>query len=189
MLKELLQLFTIFFKISICTSGGGYAMLPMFRRELVEKYGWATDDQILNYYAISQSLPGIIAVNVATFVGYRRRGFLGALFAVCGIVLPSLVIIIIIAMFFNQFSQYVYVQKALLGIRIAVASLLSVITYGLMKKSIKNIFTVLVCVAVIVAILFLKVSPIYVVLLSILAGSLYWFTGVIKHKVEGDEHD
>jgi len=189
MIKELLQLFLVFFKISICTTGGGYAMLPMFRRELIEKYGWVTDDEILNYYAISQSLPGIIAVNVATFIGFRRRGFLGALFAVCGIVLPSLLIIIVIAMFFNQFSQYVYVQKALLGIRIAVASLLSVIAYGLIKKSIKNIFTVLVCIAVLVAILFFKVSPIYIVLLSILAGSSYWFTGWIKHKAKGDTDD
>ncbi len=189
MIKELLQLFAIFFKVSICTSGGGYAMLPMFRRELVEKYGWATDEEILNYYAISQSLPGIIAVNVATFVGYRKRGFLGAFFSVCGIVLPSLLIITIIAIFFNQFSKYVYVQKALLGIRIAVASLLSVITYELIKKSIKNIFTVLVFAAVIAAILFLKMSPVYVVLLSIFAGSIYWFSGVIKHKAEGEEDD
>jgi chromate transporter len=188
-MKELLQIFLVFFKISICTTGGGYAMLPMFKRELIDKHGWATNDEILNYYAISQSIPGIIAVNVATFVGYKKRGFFGALASVFGVVLPSLVIITIIAVFFSQFSQYVYVQKALLGIRIAVASLLSVIAYGLMKKSVKNYFTLFICIAVLFAILFLKMSPIYIVLLSIVAGILYWLTAFLKDYKAGGIDD
>lgn len=175
MIKTIFQLFYVFFKISICTTGGGYAMLPMFRRELIEKHGWITDDEILNYYAIAQSIPGIIAVNVATFVGHKKAGLIGAFTAVIGMVIPSLVIIIIVAIFFNMVNENVYIQKALLGIRIAVASLLSIIAYGLMKKSLKNIFTVFVFGAVIIAILVLKVSPIYVVLLTILSGVLYYF--------------
>ncbi|MDA3799515.1 MAG: chromate transporter [Kiritimatiellae bacterium] len=189
MIKTIFQLFYVFFKISICTTGGGYAMLPMFRRELIEKHDWVTDDEILNYYAIAQSIPGIIAVNVATFVGHKKAGFIGAFAAVVGIVMPSLVIIIIIAIFFNKFNEILYVQKALLGIRIAVASLLSVIAYGLMMKSLKNIFTVCVFVAVIIAIVVLKVSPIYVVLLSILAGVLYSFADKQNTKKQEENDD
>ena len=176
MIKTIFQLFYVFLKISICTTGGGYAMLPMFRRELIAKHGWATDDEVLNYYAIAQSIPGVIAVNVATFVGHKKAGFIGAFAAVVGMVMPSLVIIIIVAIFFNKFNEIVYVQKALLGIRIAVASLLSIIAYGLMKKSLKNIFTIFVFGAVIIAILVFKVSPLYVVLLSVLVGVIYFFS-------------
>ncbi len=114
----------IFFKMGSFTFGGGYAMLPIIQEEIVNKRKWATDQEVLDYYAIGQSTPGIIAVNTATFIGYNQRGLIGGIVATLGIVSPSIVIITIIAMFFKNFQDYVLVQHALGGIRVVVAALI-----------------------------------------------------------------
>ena len=120
----------IFFKMGSFTFGGGYAMLPIIQEEIVNKRKWATDQEVLDYYAIGQSTPGIIAVNTATFIGYNQRGLIGGIVATLGIVSPSIVIITIIAMFFKNFQDYVLVQHALGGIRVVVAAL---ILYAVLK--------------------------------------------------------
>ena len=103
-MKEYLELVVTFFKIGIMTFGGGYAMLPMIQREVVEKRGWATEEEILNYYAIGQCTPGVIAVNTATFIGDSRKGVLGGFLATLGVVLPSLILISVIAAVLNNFA-------------------------------------------------------------------------------------
>ena len=122
--KKALELFGIFFKIGAFTFGGGYAMLPMIQREIVDKNGYATEDEVLDYYAIGQLTPGVIAVNVATFIGMKRKGLLGAAFATAGVVFPSVVIITLIALILRNFMDILWVQYAFSGIRVAVIALI-----------------------------------------------------------------
>ena len=112
-MKELLTLFLTFARIGGMTFGGGYAMLPMLQRDIVEKHHWATEEELMDYYAIGQCTPGIIAVNTATFIGHKQRGLIGALFATFGIVFPSWVIIMIIATFISNFTDLAIVQMHL----------------------------------------------------------------------------
>lgn len=116
-MKELWELFIVFAKIGGFTFGGGYAMLPILQREVVENRNWATSEELMDYYAIGQCTPGIIAVNTSTFIGYKRKGIIGGIVATIGCVFPSLVIIMIIAAFINSFTHIVWVQHALAGIR------------------------------------------------------------------------
>ena len=105
-MKTLIQMFLIFAKIGGFTFGGGYAMLPMLQKEVVENKKWATQEELMDYYAIGQCTPGIIAVNTATFIGYKNKGFLGAIFATVGVITPSVIIVGIIAMFISNFQEY-----------------------------------------------------------------------------------
>ena len=130
----LLELFAVFFKIGAVTFGGGLAMLPILESELTEKRNWVTKETLLDYFAIGQMTPGIIAVNVATFIGYTHAGILGGCIATLGVVAPSLVIISVIASFLESFAQIVWVQKALMGINIAVAALLCKVVVTFIKK-------------------------------------------------------
>ena len=122
-MKELINLFWAFCKIGGLTFGGGYAMLPMLQKEVVENNKWATEKELLDYYAVGQATPGIIAVNTATFVGYKQKGIIGAAIATWGVVFPSLVIIMTIAGFIDNFSDLNIVEHAFSGIRIAVCVL------------------------------------------------------------------
>ena len=137
-MKELLDMFLTFAKIGGFTFGGGYAMLPILQREVVEKRHWATENELMDYYAIGQCTPGIIAVNTATFIGYKRKGYIGGIVATLGCITPSLIIITIITAFLRNFSEMAAVQHALAGIRACVCVLIldSVIKLG--KKSIIN---------------------------------------------------
>ena len=172
-MKELLSLFFIFAKCGVCTFGGGYAMLPILQRELVNNRGWVTDDEITDYYAVGQCTPGIIAVNVATFIGMKRRGWLGAVFSTLGIVFPSVVIISVIAALVSGFADNVYVAHALAGIRAAVCGLVAVTVYGLIKKNIKDVFSTVLAVASFVVALITDISPVFVVVLAALLGIAY----------------
>ena len=111
-MKELLDMFFTFARIGGLTFGGGYAMLPMLQKEVVEHRGWATEDELMDYYAVGQCTPGVIAVNTATFIGYKQRGVIGAIFATLGVVFPSLVIIITIAAFVSNFADLPAVKNA-----------------------------------------------------------------------------
>lgn len=133
-----LQLFIAFFKIGLFTFGGGMAMLPMLQKELVESKQWLTDEEILNYFAIGQCTPGIIAVNVATFCGYKRAGLLGAVIATVGIVCPSWIIIMLIAGSISHFAENPWVARALKGVYAAVAALLIRAVFNFGKKIITD---------------------------------------------------
>lgn len=137
-LLELLEIYLTFVKIGTFTIGGGLAMMPMLRRELIESKGWITEEELIDYYAVGQSTPGIIAVNVSTFVGYKRVGIIGGIAGSLGMVTPSFVIIMLLARFINSVSDYPVAQKALKGINVAVAALLTHVVYSFTKKTIKT---------------------------------------------------
>lgn len=135
---SLAALFAAFFRVGLFTFGGGYAMLPMLTRECVEKYAWATRDELLNYFALSQCTPGVIAVNTATFVGGKQRGTGGAAAATLGVITPSIIIILIIAALLNSFAHLPAVQHAFAGIRVAVAALMLNAVIKLIRSSVKD---------------------------------------------------
>ncbi|HBN57581.1 MAG TPA: chromate transporter [Lachnospiraceae bacterium] len=135
-MKILWDMFLTFARIGGLTFGGGYAMLPMLQREVVERRGWATEEELADYYAIGQCTPGVIAVNTATFIGYRQAGIIGGIFATLGVVFPSLVIITVIAAFLTNFADFVVVQYAFAGIRVCVCVLIFNAVQKLWKKSV-----------------------------------------------------
>ena len=164
------ELFGTFFKIGAFTFGGGYAMLPMLQREVVEKRGWATEEELMDYYAIGQCTPGIIAVNTATFVGHRTRGVVGGIVATLGVVFPSLVIITIIAAFISNFAHIPAVQNAFAGIRICVCVLIFNAVVKLWKNSIVDPITLVMFLVVFFGSVIFGVSPIIFVLLAGASG-------------------
>ena len=139
-MSEYLKIFMAFFKIGLFTFGGGYAMLPMFRKELIEKEAYISEEELMDYYSIGQCTPGIIAVNVATFTGYRVKGVLGAIVATMAIVLPSLVIIMLIASGLNKISNNDTFYHIAKGIRIGIVVLLLNEVITIFRKNIKNKF-------------------------------------------------
>lgn len=179
-MKDYLDLFIIFAKIGGLTFGGGYAMLPMLKKEVVENRGWATEEELLDYYAIGQCTPGIIAVNTATFIGYKTKGIIGGIAATLGVVFPSLCIITLIALFLQNFADIEIVRHAFSGIRVCVCVLIFDAVLSLGKKSIKNIFSWIVFLIVVFVATFTNVSPIIVVFCSGLLGVLY--TKAMKRK-------
>ena len=168
LLPTLLELFAAFFRTGIFTFGGGLAMMPMLQKELIEKKHWLTEEDLIDYYAVGQSTPGIIAVNVATFVGYRQAGILGGIIDTLGIISPSIIIITFLAGTINSISDYPYVQAALKGINVAVAALLTSVIVKFAKKTIKNVWNVLYMLVAFALIFFFKV-PSYIVILATLA--------------------
>ena len=167
------ELFLVFAKMGMFTVGGGYAMMPIMKSELIEKRGWITDDELLDYYAIGQCTPGIIAVNVATFVGKKVKGFWGAAAATLGVVFPSVVIIMIIASFISNFSDLWYVQSAFSGIRVVVVILILNTIISMWKKSVKNVFGYITFGLAFVLSFFNIISSAVVVVLSGIAGIVY----------------
>ena len=155
-----------------CTFGGGYAMLPILQREVVEKHGWATEDELMDYYAIGQCTPGVIAVNTATFIGYKTQGLPGAILATAGVIAPSLIIIIAIAAFIQQFAHLAAVQHAFAGIRIAVCALVLQSVWKMAKKGVVDMPTGIILLATFAAVAFLGVSPVVMVVVAAAAGIL-----------------
>lgn len=135
-MKELWDMFLAFARIGGLTFGGGYAMLPMLQREVVERHHWATEEELADYYAIGQCTPGVIAVNTATFVGYRQAGIVGGVSATLGVVFPSVVIITVIAAFLTNFAELAVVRYAFEGIRVCVCVLIFNAVQKLWKKSV-----------------------------------------------------
>ena len=180
-MKELLELFTSFFKIGILTFGGGMAMLPMLQSELVEKRHWVTEEEILDYFAIGQCTPGIIAVNTATFVGYKRKKAIGGLFSTLGVICPSIIIILIVAAFMGNISEYEIVQKALWGIRIAACALILDGIIKLFQKGVKKAFGYIVFAAALLSVLFLGAKSVIIIIIAIIVGIIY---GILKAKRE-----
>ena len=163
-MKKIWELFITFAKIGTFTFGGGYAMLSLLQKEVGENHEWATEEELLDYYAIAQCTPGVIAVNTATFVGAKRAGILGGICATLGVLFPSIIIITVIAAFINHFLEYEIVQHILGGIRVAVAVLIinSVITMS--KKSMVDVICVIIAIVSFLLSLIFSLSPILIVL-------------------------
>lgn len=163
-MNTLLELYLTFFKMGLFTFGGGYAMLPLLEREVVDKKGWASHEEILDYYAIGQSTPGIIAINTSTFCGYKVCGNIGGIVASLGFISPSIIIISIIAKFLQSFSHLAIIQHAFAGIRVAVCALVFYSVLKMIKKDANTGLKFMVFILTFVAIGFLSISPIVVVI-------------------------
>jgi chromate transporter len=174
-LKDLFTIYFAFFKVGAFTFGGGLAMMPMLQKELIEKKQWLTEEELIDYYAVGQSTPGIIAVNVATFVGYKRAGILGGIFGTLGIISPSLIIIMILANLINSISDFPIVQKALTGINVAVAALLTSVIINFAKKTIKNVWNAIFMLISFLLIFALKVPSFIVILFGLATGIILTF--------------
>lgn len=172
-MKELLKLYKAFFMIGAFTFGGGYAMLPMLEKELVTKHKWTTMEEISNYFAIGQCTPGVIAVNTATFIGYKRKKDIGGIVATLGVVSPSVIIILIFAHILQICFEYQIVRSAFLGISVAVCSLLVQSLFKLAKSGIKDTYTAIVAIISAVLSVFLKLSPILIVLVTAIVTLIY----------------
>ena len=180
-----LDLFSAFAKVGVCTFGGGYAMLPILRREVVEKKGWATDEELTDYYAVGQCTPGIIAVNTATFIGFKYKGVLGGIVATLGVVFPSVVIITLIAAFLARFDQYPVVQHALVGINAAVVALIASSVIKLGKTSLKNAVSVAIFLTALVLEFWAGVSPVILIVSAGVVG--YVIFGLLKRPKGGSK--
>lgn len=176
MLKELFSFYMIFFRMSAVTFGGGYAMLPILRREFVDNLGWMDEETIMDYYALSQSLPGLIAVNVSVFIGYRYKGVLGAIVAALGMVSPCIIIITAIAMFLSGFRDNIYVQRALSGVSVCVVALILQTVLGLWKKGVKDKLGIVIFAVIFALNLLTDISPVVLVIscgiVGVVAGAL-----------------
>ena len=165
-----LELFWTFFKIGLFTFGGGYAMLPMLQREVVEKYGWATEEELTDYFAIGQCTPGVIAVNVATFIGQKLYGVPGGIIATLGVISPSVVLITLIAALISNFFENEYVAHALGGIRAVVCALIAQAVIKMTKAGVKDWVGAVIFVVTLAVLLVFSISPIIVVACAIALG-------------------
>ena len=159
-MKELLDLYLAFLRIGAVNFGGGYAMLPLLEEDLVKRRGWVTTDDLMDYFAIGQCTPGIIALNVSTFIGHKRKGVAGAITATCGFLTAPIVIILLIAMCLKNFAQYSIVQHAFAGIRVCVCVLIIEAVLRLWKKSIVDWKTLTLYLLVFALMVFGKFLPI-----------------------------
>ena len=185
-LKFWFDLLWTFFKVGICTFGGGYAMLPVLEREVVDKKHWATEEEILDYYAVGQCTPGIIALNTSTFIGYKYKGVWGGIACSLGFVLPSWIIITVIAALLTGFADSPYVINALAGIRICVCVLIANSVKKLWKSSIVDKTTLVIYILVLGTLLAFKylagvsLTPVIFVILAGIAGIALKVWGVAK---------
>jgi chromate transporter len=166
---SLWQIFTVFAKIGAFTIGGGYAMIPIIQREM-SKRKWISDDELPDIVALSQSAPGVLAVNISIFAGYRLRGIKGSIAATLGSITPSFLIILAVAMFFSVFRDNPWVERAFKGIRPVVISLIAVPMLNMARKSCTTWWKWLLAVVSLVLVAFLNVSPIYILLVVIVLG-------------------
>lgn len=177
-MKDLWKLYAAFFRIGGLTFGGGLTMLPMLKYELVEKNNWVTEEDLLDYYAVGQCTPGIIAVNVSTFVGFKKKGIPGAIFSTMGMISPSLIIVSILAFFLEQFMSNQIVAHAVGGIKIVVCALMLQTVITMAKK---NLVSAVCYVVAILAFLLALFTPVPTVLLVLVAG----IVGIIMYKTGG----
>ena len=173
-----LKLFAAFARVGLLTFGGGYAMIPMLEREIVDRHGWATREELMDYYAVGQCTPGVIAVNTGTFIGYKVAGKLGGVVATLGVIFPSFVIITVIAGIIQNFADFPAVNSAFAGIRVCVCVLIFNSVLKLWKGAIKDKAALALCLLVFVLSVFFKISPIVFVLFCGAAGILFTRLGV-----------
>ena len=166
---SLWQIFAVFAKVGAFTIGGGYAMIPIIQREMSSR-GWISDEELPDIVALSQSAPGVMAVNISIFAGYRLRGVKGSIAATLGSITPSFLIILAIAMFFSAFRDNPWVERGFKGIRPAVISLIAVPMINMARKSCTSWWKWLLAAASLLLVAFLNVSPIYILLVVIVLG-------------------
>ena len=182
-MKKLLMLYAVFFKMGIVNFGGGYALLPLLQKELVDKRGWTTNEEITDYYAIGQCTPGAIAVNVSTFIGYKIKGVLGGIVSTLGFVSPAFIIIFLIATVINQFSDLWYVQSAFKAIRACVFVLILSAIIKLSKKSIVDWITLGLAATVLLLTVFTEIPLfIYVLVAGFIGVMVNWYKDKRKPK-------
>ncbi len=174
------DLFLTFAKVGVMTFGGGYAMLPILQREVVDNKGWATEEELMDYFAIGQCTPGVIAVNTATFIGQKNKGVAGGILATLGVVFPSLVIISLLAGVITTFSHLAWVQHAFGGIRVCVCILILNAVVKLFKKAVIDAPTAIIFLAVALGSCFTPLSPVIFVLAAGIAGIVLKNAGVKK---------
>ncbi len=186
-MKVFWELYSTFFKIGAPTFGGGYAMLPMIEREIVEKKKWATFEEVMDYFAIAQCTPGVIAVNCATFIGHKIKGVIGGIVATIGVVTPSVIIISVIASILKTLYENPIAKHAFAGISIAVCALLLQAFMKLSKAGVKNKFGLVLAIAAFISSMFLKLSPIIIVLIAGAIGIVYSAVKEKTNKKQGVE--
>ncbi len=169
-MKELFSMFFTFAKVGVMTFGGGYAMLPILQREVVDNKHWATEEELMDYFAIGQCTPGVIAVNTATFVGQKQRGIIGGIVTTLGVVFPSLIIISLLAGVIEAFSHIQWVQNAFGGIRVCVCVLIVNAVIKLFKKAVIDWKTLLIFLVVTLGSTFTPLSPVIFVLVAAVVG-------------------
>lgn len=171
-MSEYWKIFIAFFKVGLFTFGGGAAMIPFFRRELIEKHGYITEDELMNYYAIGQCTPGIIAVNVATFTGYKIKGIKGGCLATFAIILPSLIVITILAGVLQMLSQNEILSHIFAGIRIGVVALIFNEVVKLFQRNAVSVYQKCIFMGILAILLCFSISPILAILLATTVGSI-----------------
>lgn len=180
--KQYWELFLMFFKIGAFTFGGGYAMIPLIRNEVVKKKLWLNDEEFMDMLAIAQSMPGPIALNTALFVGNKRLGFKGSLFSGAGIILPSFIVILFIAIVFTRFRDNQVIERIFKGIRPAVVALIAAPLLGLGRSAGVNLKNIWIPVVTALSIWLLNISPVYVILAAILLGTGHYL--FVKQKIK-----
>ena len=183
-MKEYVELLLTFLKMGCITFGGGYAMIPVVERELVKKKGWVTMEEVMDYYTIAQITPGIIAVNLSTFIGYKRKGLLGGTIATIGFVLPGIVLVLLAAFFIRNIEEYPVVIHAFTGIRIAVGALILDTVIKMVRGIFKDALAVIIYIAAFALSFVWSVSPMIVVLGAGFAGLFIYRP--VKTKKDGD---
>ena len=177
-MKLLWQLFLAFARVGAMTFGGGYAMIPILEREIVDRHGWATEEELMDYYAVGQCTPGVIAVTTATFIGYKTAGTLGGIVATLGVIFPSVVIITVIAGILTSFAEVPMVKSAFAGIRVCVCVLIFNAVLKLWKKAVVDKATLVLFLGVFLLSAFLGISPVIFVVFCAAAGILLTRWGV-----------
>ncbi|MDR7869492.1 MAG: chromate transporter [Tissierellaceae bacterium] len=162
------EMFSIFFKIGAFTFGGGFAMIPIIQQEIVNNKSWIKDEDFIDIISIAQSSPGPIAVNTSIYVGYKIKGFKGAVVSALGTIMPSFIIILLIAMFFYQFNDNIIIQKIFLGIRPAVVALIISAIYSLVRKSHFNYMQLVLALGTTLIIAFMDINPIFMIILGVI---------------------
>lgn len=171
-MREFLDLILAFFVIGGTTFGGGYAVIPVLERELIKKRGWLTMDEVLDFYTIAQITPGIIMVNIATFIGCKRKGMAGGIAATISLLLPGVSLMLLVSVFVRRFADFPVVQHALAGIRLAVCALILDTVIKLVKGFFKDYRAVIICFIAFALSAVLSISPVYLILGAALAGFL-----------------
>ncbi len=185
-IKDLCQLFCSFFKVGILTFGGGYAMLPMLEREIAEKHKWATVEEMMDYFAISQCTPGVIAVNLATFIGRKTNGIIGGIVATFGVVAPSVLIISLVATILQKVYDNPFVKSAFSGIGVAVCAILVQAFLKISKTGVVDKITFCVAAVAFVLSMFFGVSTILIILAAGVFGITYMWVKDKKERKTGD---
>lgn len=182
-LGELIELFIAFFKIGLFTIGGGIAMIPLMQRVAVKEKGWLTDEEMIDCIAVCNSVPGVVAINAATFIGNKRKGLKGAVFATLGVIFPSFIIIMIIVLFINQIRGNIYVEGLFVGLKAAACGLVAIAVYTVGRQTLKNFFGWIVAIGSFVAIEGFNISMIIVLPVAAVLGLVFY--GINRRKKGG----